>query len=179
MVSANLGLLPQWRDQTVALAAMLHALADCVHLRIIGLHGIVDDDTTLTIDTRLLGQFDVRPDANGHHHQIGRDFQAILETHGADPLFAEHGGGIGTHQKTQAAFFQTRAQHVRRNRVELAFHQGIEHMHHGHLHALLHQAVGRFQPEQATADHHCVLAGLRRRQHGFHVLDVAKPDDAR
>ena len=46
-------------------------------------------------------------------------------------------------------------------------------MHHGDLHAALHEAVGRFQSQQATADHHCMPECLCRFDHGLGVGNVA------
>ena len=46
-------------------------------------------------------------------------------------------------------------------------------MHHGDLHAALHEAIGRFQSQQATADHHRMLERLGRLDHGLGIGDVA------
>jgi hypothetical protein len=51
-------------------------------------------------------------------------------------------------------------------------------VHHGNLHALLHQAIGRLETEQAAADDHGPLVVARRGQHGVHVMDVAERNHA-
>jgi hypothetical protein len=50
--------------------------------------------------------------------------------------------------------------------------------HHGDLHAAQHQAVGRFQAEQAAADDHGVLVLRGRLDHRVGVGDVAVGDHA-
>ena len=180
MVGAHPCLFPQRRDQAVALAAMLHALADRVDARVVGLHGVVDHDPALAVNAGCLDEADVGTDADRHHHQIGGNFQTVLEAHAPNPLLAENGDGLRAQQKPQAAFLQAGSQQGRRLGVELPFHQHVEQMDDGDLHALFHQTVGRFQTEQAAADHHRVFfAGPGRVQHRVDILDVAEGDDAR
>jgi hypothetical protein len=64
---------------------------------------------------------------------------------------------LRTHQELQAAVFQRLLQHLAGHGVELALHQRGHDVHHGHIHAAQHQAVGRFQAQQAAADDHGVL----------------------
>jgi hypothetical protein len=51
-------------------------------------------------------------------------------------------------------------------------------VYHGNLHAALAQAIGRFQAEQATADHHRVAVLRRGVDHGLRVGDVAVGQNA-
>ena len=51
-------------------------------------------------------------------------------------------------------------------------------MHHRHVHAAQHQAVGRFQAEQAAADHHRMLVGLGGVDHRLGVGNVAVTNHA-
>ena len=179
VAGTDLGLLPQRRDQAVADAAVLHAFADRVHARVVGLHRVVDDDAALAVDAGLLRELDVRADADGHDDDVGRHFEAVLEAHAADLVVTEDRGGVRAHQEAQAALLQGLAQHVGRERVELALHQRVEHVHDRDLQALLHQAVGGFETEQAATDDDGVLAGLRGVQHRIDILDVTEADDAR
>src|SRR5690606_2002752 len=59
----------------------------------------------------------------------------------------------------------------------LAFQQPFAPVHHGHVHALNLQAVGRFQAKQAAADDHRMLVDLGCVYHGVGVLDIAIADD--
>jgi hypothetical protein len=107
----------------------------------------------------LLGQRGVGADAHGHHHQVGRHLAAVLEADRLDPAV------VATHQllrlradqELHAARFQRVLQQLARHVVELALHQPGGDVHHAHRHAALHQAVGRFQAQQAAADHDRVL----------------------
>jgi hypothetical protein len=71
--------------------------------------------------------------------------------------------------RSSSDLLQQLAGHV----VELALHQPGHQVHHGDLHAALHQAVGRFQAQQAAADDHRVLVLRGRVDHGLRVGDVA------
>ena len=51
-------------------------------------------------------------------------------------------------------------------------------MHHGDVHAAQHQAIGRFQAEQAATDDHGMLVGLGGVDHGLGVGNVAVADHA-
>ena len=86
--------------------------------------------------------------------------------------------GLRLHQELHAALFQRGLQQGCRRFVELAFHQGIQQVHHGDLHALFHQAVGGFKAEQAAADDNGLFIILCRLQHGVDIMDVAKGDHA-
>lgn len=75
------------------------------------------------------------------------------------------------HAELHAALGQRFLQHAARLIVELALHQPVADMHHGDLHAALHEAVGRFQSQQATTDHRMPEC-LGRFDHGLGVGNV-------
>ena len=79
MIRRHLGLLEQRRDQPVNLAAMLHAFAYRIDLRVVGLHRVVHHDTAIAMNICCLGQCDVGPYARRHDHQVGRDLLTVLE----------------------------------------------------------------------------------------------------
>src|SRR5476651_2794950 len=92
MGAANARLLPDRSDQSKSGAAVLHAFADGVDTRIVGLQRVVDDDGALAVQAGALRQRDVGPHAGSHHHQVGRDLAAVLEAHGANILGADDFG---------------------------------------------------------------------------------------
>ena len=51
-------------------------------------------------------------------------------------------------------------------------------MHHGHIHAPEHQAVGRFKAQQAATDDHCIFILGGRCDHFIGVGNVAVGNDA-
>ncbi|MCY1298590.1 hypothetical protein D9M70_480840 [compost metagenome] len=130
------------------------------------------------MQARAGGEFDIGAHARGHHHQVGGDFAAVLEAHAGDALGTEDLCGLRAQQETQALAFQRALEQRGGGLVELAFHQAVGQVHHGHVHALAQQSVGRFQSEQAAADHHRMAMIARGMQHGLDVLDVAERDHA-
>jgi hypothetical protein len=162
-------------------AAVRRAFAHRVDARVgHGLQRVADHDALVHMQAHALGQRRVGADAHGHHHQVGRQLGAVLE---ADRL---HAAVVVAHQflrlradqELHAALFQRSLQQLARHVVELAFHEPGRHVHHAHRHAALHQAVGRFQPEQAAADDHGVLVFGGRVDHGLGVGDVAVGEHA-
>jgi hypothetical protein len=157
VVGGDLGLLEQGRDQAIALAAVLHAFAHRVDLRVVGLQRVVDDDAALAVQPGLLRQRDVRPYPDGHHDQVRVERGAVGEAHAGHARVAEDLGPLTLcvcHAEAHAALLERGLQHRRRGPVELALHQAVEQVDHGHLHALAHQAIGRLEAEQAAADDH-------------------------
>ena len=179
LIGANPGLVEQRRDEAVGQAAVLHAFSDRIDAPVIGLHGVGDDDAALAMDAGLPGQFEVRPDADRHDHQIGRKLRAVGKAHAGDVILAEDRLGLRRHLEHHAALFQRLAQHAAGDRIELTFHQRVEQVHDGDVHAALHQAVGGLEPKQAAADHHRIGAAFRGFHHPVDVVDVAKADHAR
>ncbi len=78
----------------------------------------------------------------------------------------------------QAALLQRFLQQLGRSAIELPFHQRVEDMHDGHVHALLQQAVRRFESEQSAADDDGFAMRARCIEHRVHVLQIAERDDA-
>ncbi len=179
VVGRHLALLEQRRDQAVGNAAMRGAFAQSVDARVgDGLQRVAHDDAAIAVNSGLLRQRGVGADASGHHHQVGGNLAAVLELHRADAarVVSQQGLCLRADEELEAAVFQRLLQQLARHVVELALHQPRHDVHHGHVHAAQHQAVGRFQPQQAAADHHRVLVRLRGLDHGLGVLDVAVGD---
>jgi hypothetical protein len=106
LVGRDLALFKQWRDQAVGYAAMLGAFADRIDARIVGLHDVVDHDTAFAIQPGAFRQRGVGHDADTHHHQVGRNLAAILETHAGHAPVTEYLAGLRFHQKGHAALLQ-------------------------------------------------------------------------
>src|SRR5690606_2668710 len=81
-------------------------------------------------------------------------------------------------QESQAALFQASLQQLAGGAVELAIHQPVGNVHHGDVHATCLQAVGRFEPQQTTADDHRMFVNTGGFHHGLCVGDVTVADDA-
>ena len=180
VVGADLGLFEQRRNQAVGDAAMAGAFADCVDARVVGLQGVIDQNPAIAGDAGLFRQFSVGANAGGHHHQVGRDDVAVLELHRADPAIAGvvQGLGLFAQAEMQATGFQRRLQKLAAGLVQLPLQQPFAEVHHGDVHAAQHQAIGRFEAEQAAADDHGVFVGPGGVDHGLGVGDVAITDHA-
>ena len=175
MVGQDFALLEQGRDQAIGDATVRGAFAHRIDARVGDrLHRVADHDAALAMQAHAFGQGGVGADAHGHHHQVGGHFAAVLEANALYPaLGATHERlGLCADQKFHAAVLQGLLQQVAGGFVELALHQPGCHMHHGHVHAAFHQAIGRFQTEQAAANHHgfAVLGG--GVNHGLGVGNV-------
>ncbi len=120
----------------------------------------LDDDAAIDIELRRLGQVDIGPNADGQHHQVGGNEAAIGELHAFGPFGAGDFLGLAVREEGDAAPVQVALQHLAGRRIELAFHQGGHQVHQRHRHAALLQSPGRFQPQQAAADHHRALVDL-------------------
>ena len=66
---------------------MLHALADGIDGRIVGQHRIVDQHAAIAGQAGRPGELDIRPHADGHHHQIGRQLAAVGKADAGDVSF--------------------------------------------------------------------------------------------
>ena len=62
--------------------------------------------------------------------------------------------------------------------ASLLVEQAVGQVHDRDFHPAPQQAVGRFQAQQAAADHDRAAAGARRLQHGLHVVQVAEAHHA-
>ncbi len=180
VVGGDLGLLEERGNEAVGDAAVADTLADGVHLRVVGLHGVVDDDAAIAVNAGFFGQRIVGADAGGHDDEVGRDLQAILETdRGNAAGFAlDQGFGLGFEEELETLVFERFLQHLAGDFVELALKQPRTDMHDGDVHAAQLEAIGRFEAEQAAADDHRVLVEAGGFDHLVGVLDVAVADHA-
>ena len=166
-------------DQPVADAAMLGAFADRVDAGPAGPQAVVDHDAALDVDTGVARQVGVRPDADRHHDDIGFDLRPSFSATPSTRPFADDRGGFGIEDDLDALRLDGALQHRGGVRIELALHQPIHQMQHRDLRAGLGEAVGRFKPEQAAADHHDARAPLRDASMAADVVEVAERHDAR
>ena len=179
MVGQHLALLKQWRDQAVGDAPVRGAFADGIDARVGGgLQRVAHHDAAVHMQAHGFGQGGIGADANGHADQVGRDFTAVLEAKSGDALAIRAAAAdqflrLCADQKLHAALGQRLLQQLAGRLVQLALHQRGHDMHHGDIHAALHQAVGRLQAEQAAADDHRMLVHQGRVDHGLGVGNVA------
>ncbi len=178
VVGADLGLFEQRSDQAIGGAAMIGTFADGVDARIVGLQGVVDQYAAVARQAGLLGQLAVGADAGGHHHQVSGNHLAIGEAYGLDAAFviADQLGCLLWQQELQAAALQGALQQGASGLVQLALHQPVTDVHHGHIHPAQLEAIGRLQAEQAAADDHRVPVGLGGFHHHLGIGDVAVTD---
>ena len=158
---------------------MLHALADRVHARVVGLHGVGNDNPLFAVDAGRLGQREIRTDTDRHHHQVGGDLAPVGQPHALHALLADDLLGLGLEQEVDAARFERLLQQARGGAIQLALHEAVHEMHDGDFHALLEQAVRGLETEQAAADDHRVAMLARRHEHGLNVPQIAKGHHAR
>ncbi|MNU98757.1 hypothetical protein D3C71_888750 [compost metagenome] len=176
MVGQHLALLEQRGHQAIGNAPVRGAFAHGVDAGVGGgLQRVADHNAAVHVQAHLFGQGGVGADAHGHHHQVGRHLGAVLELHAGHAAFgvAHQLLCLCFHQELHAALLQRLLQHLPGHIVQLPFHQPVAHMHHAHLHAALHQAVGGLQAQQAAADDHGVFVGGCRVDHGLCVGNVA------
>src|SRR3546814_19762499 len=90
---------PEWIDQTISTATMLHALADRIDTWIEGLHGVVDQHAAVAAQAAALREFGLRANADRHHHQRRIDDRAVLEPDAADANLAEDRFGLRSEER--------------------------------------------------------------------------------
>ncbi len=178
MVRDDLGLLEQRRDEPVAFATMLDALAHGIDARIERLHRVVDEHAAPRREPGGFRELDVRPDADGHDDEIGFEHGAVVEPDPAHAALAEDRLGLRRHRELEAASLERFAQQTGRRGVELPFHEAVDEMHDGHVHAALLKPVCRLETEQPAADHDGFRGSAGRVDHALDVVDVAIRDDA-
>ena len=176
---ADLRLIPQRRDQAEHLAAMLDAFADREDVRIAGAHVVVDGDAAIDIESGCAREIDIGADADGEHHEIGRDRAPVGELHALGALGAQDFLGLPVCEERDAALVEVALQELSGGRVELALHQRRHQMDERDRHAALLEAPCRFEAEQAAADHDSALMRARGRQHLVDIGEVAEGADAR
>ena len=133
----------------------------------------------LTSRPAVLGQRDVGPDADRHHHQCRGNDRPVGQLDALDLAVADDRLGVGLGHHLDAARLDRLLQQVAGGRVELALHQRRHDVQHGDVHAALAEAGSRFQAEQAAADDHRLRPRLRGEQHGVDVVEVAIGQHAR
>ena len=79
MVGADFCHVEQRRDQAVGDAAVVGAFADGVDARVIGLHGVADNDAAAAVQAGFFGQFGIGTDTDGDDHQFGGDGFTALQ----------------------------------------------------------------------------------------------------
>ena len=126
----------------------------------------------------VAGEPGARPDADRHHHEVGRDLAAVGERDRPDAALAEERLGGGAGDDADAAALELALQQVAGGGVELALHQGGHQVDHRHLHALLQEAGRGFQTEDATPDHGYFRPRTRMRDNAFDILERAQEIDA-
>jgi hypothetical protein len=171
MVRAHLGHLEKRRHQAIGYAAVVHAFTHCVDARIISLHGVVGHDAAVAMNSGTHRERNVGPDADRHHNQLRINLRTVIEAHclhvSACAVFSvtDNPFSISAEQKFQPSLLQGLLQQFSGGGVELLFHQPVRQMYNGDIHAAQLQAVRRFQPQQAPADHHRTLILCCGRNH--------------
>ena len=183
MVGCDLGLLEQGGHQAVGNTPVCGAFSNRVDTGVgHRLQRVVHHNAPVAVQPHRLGQRRVGADTHRHHHQVGGLLGAVLEPDGLDAAALAVGAvthqflGVSPKAERQAACLQRLAQQAASHIVELAVHQPGVHVHHRHLHAAQHQAVGGLQAQQAAANHHRVLVCLGGFDHGLGVGNVAVGD---
>ena len=159
---------------------MLHALADCEHVRIGGAHGVVHHHAPVHLQAGGLGERHVRPDADGHDQEVAGQHPAVLQPQPGDPAMRAHDLlGLGAQHRLHPALAQRLGQEMAGGGVQLALHQDVHQVHDRGGHAAPGEAVGRLKAQEPPADHHRL--SLRRgagADHALYVVQVAEGDDA-
>jgi NADPH-dependent 2,4-dienoyl-CoA reductase/sulfur reductase-like enzyme len=160
-------------------AAMLHAFAHGVDMRIVGLQRVVDHDAAIAMQPAGFGQRDIRTHTHRHHHQISVDTSAVGQRNALHASIAIQLRRLRIQQHVQATCSQIVRKQPRCIRIELLFHQHVDTMQQRHLHTAAQEAVGGLDAEQAAADHCGVLVRAGRFEHLFDIVDAAKANHAR
>ena len=74
-------------------------------LRIVGLHLVIDQEAAVVFEARRLGEAEIRPDADGHHHHIGVNGPAVFQNHLLDLAVAADLPGAGAAEHVDPARF--------------------------------------------------------------------------
>jgi hypothetical protein len=150
------------RHDPVHHPAVLRALAHRQDARVGRRHAVVDDDPALHVERGDLGEVDARPNADRHHDEVAFQLLAAGQTQPLHPAVADHRLGAPFEQHLDAEALHRGREQCGAAGVELALHQPVHQVDHGHRAAVGGEAVGRLQSEQAAADHRGA-AGARGR----------------
>ena len=161
----HLALLEQRRDQPVADAAMLDALADGEDVRVRRLHVVVDDDAAVDVQRRPCGR--ARRSAGcrrrprpGRRRCRSPSANATPSTRSSPRIAVV----LSAEQHADAQVFHLRLQVAAAVGIELPLHQRRHQVHDGDVAALHLQPARGFEPEQPAADDHRLHAWLRALQ---------------
>ena len=174
----HLSLLDQRRDQPVADAVVLDALADGEDVGVRRLHVIVDDDAAVDAEPGLARQIHVRADAGGDDDEVGVDAAAVHERDAFGLRRAEDLLRAVGEQHPHAERFHLGSQIEAAQRIELPLHQRVHQMDDGDVAALHLQSARGFEAEKAAADDDGLDAGLRPVEQRARVVERAEREDA-
>ena len=122
VIGAHPGHFKQGRNQTIGHTTVLYAFTDRIDPWVKGLHGVTYHDAALTMNAGFFGQSKIGTNPHRHHHQVSVNFSAVLEAQFFNPVLADNGFRLRTHQEVHAPFFQRLLQHFRGRRIELSLH---------------------------------------------------------
>ena len=150
-----------WRHQAINFILPQGAFADRQHVRVGGTALVVDADPAAFTyaQSAAARQRVLRANTGGEHQHIGRQRAAVGEVQLQPLLIANNFRRrlAGVHSDAQLADFFP--QHRRAAVVQLHRHQVRRKLDNVSFQPQLLQRVGRFQPEQAAADHHAPSGG--------------------
>jgi hypothetical protein len=157
---------------------VLGALADGVHVGVVGAQLVVDDDAAFDLQARADGDVGVRPDAGCDHQQVAVQPPTVLEQHSLDVLGAEHLGGQDLEVHGDAELLDALLEDGPGLGVELGVHQPRRGVHELDLQAVALQGARGLQAEQAAAHDHGPPAAAGGLEHGAGLVDGPEPEDA-
>ncbi len=153
---------------------MLYALADRVDFGVARRHVVADQDAAVDVELGGARQVDIGADADRQHDQIGRDLAPVGEDDAFGFVGSEDFLGLAVGKKGDAARIEIALQQLARRCIELALHQARHQMHDRDRHAPALQPPGRFEAEEAAADHDGAPLGRGRVDHRLDIGYVAE-----
>ena len=139
-----------------------------------GLELVINDDAAIDRNAGLPGQSDIWANAGRENDRIRIDPLSVAEFDAFDTIFAKNAPGAGIEQDSDAFLLDQRFQERAGRRIELTFHQPVHQMDQRHRGSRFRKPVGRFKPEQSTADDDDALFGGGERQQQVDVAAVAE-----
>ncbi|RMU64502.1 Cellobiohydrolase A, partial [Pseudomonas savastanoi pv. glycinea] len=152
------------------------ALADCIDIGVTGATVLVDCNTATRAEFQftLASQSVLRADTGREHDQIGFQKFIVGEVHAIAVLLAVADRLCGARQVyANAQRFDTRFQGGPAVLVQLHRHQARGELDNMSFQAKRLQCVGRFKPEQTTADYHATASFRGGVANGVQVLKRA------
>ena len=141
-------------------------------------HAVIGDDAAIDLQSGVLCDRHVGPDADRHDDERGRNDFSVHEFDALDLAVSHNRLGVGLGHHLDAARLDRLLQKIAGGGIELALHQGRHDVQHGHIHAALLQPGRGFEAEQAAADDDGLGARLSCEQHGVDVVEVAVAQNA-